>query len=210
LLGFACKNRRDIMKRLLLGAVLAAAAISASAQVSISVGQPNFFGRIDMGGFAPAPQVYGPPVLASGYYNGPPVYLRVPVDHRRHWGRYCRYYSACGERVFFVRDDWYANSYVPRYREHYRHGGPGWRGDGPRFHGGGPGRGFDHDRGGFDRGRGGFDHDRGGFDHGRGGPGRGEGGFHGGGGRGEHNGGGGRGGDHGGGNHGGGGGEHGR
>lgn len=186
------------MKKLLLGAALAVAALSASAQVSVTVGQPGFFGRIDMGGFAPAPLVYGPPVLASGYYNGPPVYLRVPVDHRRHWGRYCRIYGACGQRVFFVRDDWYANSYVPRYREYYRHGGPGWRGDGPRFHGGGPGRGFDHDRG-FEHGRGGFDHDRGGFDHGRGGTGRGDGGFHGGGG------------EHGGGDHGGGrGGEHGR
>jgi hypothetical protein len=187
------------MKKLLLVAALAAATFSASAQVSISVGQPGFYGRIDMGGFAPAPLVYGPPVLASGYYNGPPVYLRVRPEHRRHWSRYCSYYNACGERVFFVRDDWYANSYVPRYREYYRRGGPGWHGDGPRFHGGGPGRGPEH---GFDR------SDRGG-DRGHGGPGRGEGGNHGGEHGGGEHGGGEHGGGHGGGDHGGGG-EHGR
>lgn len=172
------------MKKLILGAVLAVASLSASAQVSISIGQPGFYGRVDLGSYAPQPLVYGPPVLASGgYYNGAPVYLRVPVDHRRHWSRYCGRYNACGQRVVFVRDDWYVNSYAPRYREYYGRGGPGWR-DGGRhnFHDGrGPDRGPDrgHGRGpdrgpdrGFDRG-----HDRG--------PDRGHGGGHGdGGGRG--------------------------
>lgn len=183
------------MKKLLIGAALAVASLSASAQVSISVGQPGFFGRVELGAYAPPPLVYGPPVLVSGSYVGDPVYLRVPLDQRRHWARYCGRYRACGQRVLFVRDDWYLNSYAPRYREYYGHGGPGWHGGRgrPEFHDnrghGGPGRGFDH---GPDRGHGGGGEHRGG-EHG--------GGDHGGGDRG--------GGGHQGGGHGGGG-EHGR
>lgn len=171
------------MKKLLIGAALAVASLSASAQVSITIGQPGFYGRMDMGSYAPAPLVYGPPVLVSGgYYNGPPVYLRVPTEHRRHWSRYCGRYNACGQRVQFVRDDWYVNSYAPRYREYHGRGGPGWRdggrpgfhdGRGPdrgpdRGHGRGPDRGPDrgHDRG-PDRGHGGG-RDHGGNDHGGG------------------------------------------
>lgn len=185
------------MKKYLIGAALAVASLSATAQVSVTIGQPGFYGRVDMGNFAPPPVVYGPPVLVSGgYYSGAPVYLRVPPGHRRNWSRYCGRYGACGQRVLFVRDDWYTNSYAPRYREHYGRGGPGWHDGGrPGFYDGrGRGRGPDH-----------------GFDRGHGGPGRGD-GFHGGPGRdnGNHGGGehgGGRGGEHGGGH---GGGEHGR
>jgi len=187
------------MKKYLIGAALAVASLSATAQVSITVGQPGFYGRVDLGNFAPAPVVYGAPVIASGgYYSGAPVYLRVPPGHRRNWSRYCGRYGACGQRVLFVRDDWYLNSYAPRYREHYGRGGPGWRDGGPRFYDGrghgGPGRGPDRgDWHGPDRGHGGGH--GGGPDRGHGGPGRGDGGNHGG-----HGGGG----DHGGGHHGGG------
>jgi hypothetical protein len=182
------------MKKYLIGAALAVASLSASAQVTISIGQPGYYGRVDMGSFAPPPQVYGPPVLVSGGYNGAPVYLRAPQSHRRHWSRYCGRYNACGQRVLFVRDDWYTNSYAPRYRTHYGHGGPGWR-DGGRngyYDGRGHGRGPDHWR---DRGHGG----PGRWDNGHhGGPGRGNDGHHGGPGRGD---GGGRGGHNGGGDH---------
>lgn len=189
------------MKKLLIGAALAAASLSASAQVSISVGQPGFFGRVELGAYAPPPVVYGPPVLVSGGYVGDPIYLRVPLEHRRHWARYCGRYHACGQRVLFVRDDWYLNSYAPRYREYYGRGGPGWHGGGPGWHGGG--RPDFHDN----RGHGGFDHGRGpdrgpgrGPDRGPGGPGPGGGDHHGGG---EHGGGGHQGGGgHGGGEHG--------
>lgn len=199
-----------MMKTLLLGAALGVAALSAGAQVSVTIGQPGFYGRMDMGGFAPAPLVYGPPVIASGgYYSGAPVYLRVPLYQRRNWGRYCRLYNACGLQVLFVRDDWYANSYIPRYREYYRRGGPGWRGDPhPGYHhggyGGGPGWGGGYYGGGnHGEGRhGGGDH--GGGRHGGGGGGGGHGGGHGG------HGGGDGGGHGGGGGHGEGGGGHGR
>ena len=160
------------MKKLLIGAALAVASLSASAQVSINIGQPGFYGRVDLGSYAPPPVVYGPPVLASGgYYNGAPVYLRAPLNHRRNWSRYCNRYNACGQRVLFVRDDWYVNNYAPRYREYYGRGGPGWRDHGrPEFHdnrghGRGPDRDDDHD-GGHGRGNRGNGWGNGGDKHG--------------------------------------------
>jgi len=116
------------MKSLAIGLALCAATLPALAQtnVSISVGQPGFYGRIDLGDYVPRPVVYAPqPILVERgpvYYNEP-IYLRVPPGHRRHWSRFCGRYDACGRPVLFVRDDWYANTYVPMYREHY-HGAP--------------------------------------------------------------------------------------
>jgi hypothetical protein len=114
------------MKSLIFGLALAGAAFPALAQtnVSISVGQPGFYGRIDLGDFGPPPVVYTQPVIVQPrvvQYEAAPVYLRVPEGHRKHWSKWCGHYGACGQRVLFVRDDWYTNTYVPRYREeHYR------------------------------------------------------------------------------------------
>jgi hypothetical protein len=112
------------MKLLIAGAALLAAAIPALAQtnVSISVGQPGFYGRIDLGDFGPPPVVYSQPVIVeqTRYYEAAPVYLRVPEGHRKHWSKWCGRYNACGQRVYFVQDNWYTNTYVPRYREVYR------------------------------------------------------------------------------------------
>jgi hypothetical protein len=112
------------MKSLILGAALLASAFPALAQtnVSISVGQPGFFGRIDIGDYGPPPVMYAQPVIIQQrpHYQAAPVYLRVPDGHRKHWSRWCGRYNACGQRVLFVRDDWYTNTYVPRYQEHHR------------------------------------------------------------------------------------------
>lgn len=114
------------MKKIIFGMALAAAAFPARAQsnVSISVGQPGFYGRLDIGGYGPPPVVYAQPVIVQqprAYYQAAPVYLRVPEGHRKHWKRWCGNYGACGQQVMFVRDDWYVNTYAPRYREqHYR------------------------------------------------------------------------------------------
>lgn len=124
------------MKSLIFGAALCAAALPALAQtnVSISVGQPGFYGRVDIGDFVPRPVVYAPqPVIITPapQYIAEPIYLRVPPGHRMHWARYCGRYGACGRPVLFVRDEWYTNTYVPRYREHFG----GYRGEyrgGPR------------------------------------------------------------------------------
>jgi hypothetical protein len=113
------------MKSLFLGVALAAAAFPALAQtnVSISVGQPGFYGHIDIGDFGPPPVVYAQPVIVQPrvHYEAAPIYLRVPEGHRKHWSKWCGRYNACGQQVLFVRDDWYTNTYAPRYRErHYR------------------------------------------------------------------------------------------
>jgi hypothetical protein len=144
------------MKYLIIAASIFAAAAPALAEtnVSIWVGQPNFFGRIELGGgYAPPPVVYSQPIIVDRRYDGgAPVYLRVPDGDRRHWDRACNRYNACGQRVLFVQDGWYNNFYAPRYREEHRHDGErDYRGD-HRGHDNGH---HDHDRG----------HDHGG-DHG--------------------------------------------
>ncbi|WP_434634627.1 hypothetical protein [Chromobacterium sp. CV08] len=105
---------------------LGTSAANAGAGVSIDIGQPGFYGRLDIGNY-PHPQVISPrPIIVRpGYGRHEPIYLRVPPGHVKHWKRYCHRYNACGERVFFVRDDWYRQVYAPRYREHHRgkHGG---------------------------------------------------------------------------------------
>lgn len=141
------------MKRTLvlaaLGATLLAGtvpAIAADVGVSISVGQPGYYGRIDIGNHAPPQVVYQQPVVvqAAPYYAGAPAYLRVPPGHARHWARHCGRYDACGQQVYFVRDDWYQRVYAPRYRQEHEwrggHGdGRGWEHRGHEGHGGGRG-----------------------------------------------------------------------
>jgi hypothetical protein len=94
--------------------------------VSVSIGQPGFYGQIDIGRYPPPALVYRQPVLIEPVpYGRPPIYLRVPPGYAKHWDRHCREYNACGAPVYFVRDDWYTREYVPRYREQHgdhRHG----------------------------------------------------------------------------------------
>ena len=110
------------MKSLIVAAaIFAATGAPAIAQtsVSIDVGQPNFYGHIELGGYAPPPVYSTRPVVIERRPRqvGQPVYLRVPQGHRKHWSKHCREYNACGQQVFFVQDGWYSNTYAPRYRE---------------------------------------------------------------------------------------------
>jgi len=114
------------MKSLMIASIIfAAAAVAtpamAQTSVSISVGQPNFYGRIDLGGYAPPPVYLAQPVIIERQvrYVDQPIYLRVPEGHRKHWRKHCRAYNACGQQVFFVQDGWYNNTYAPRYREQH-------------------------------------------------------------------------------------------
>ncbi len=112
------------MKRFLIAATIAAATLSApaSAQVSVSIGQPGFYGRIDIGGFPPPPLLFPEPVVIQRVpVSRPPLYLRVPPGHARDWRKHCKRYHACGERVYFVQDDWYQHEYAPRYQERHSH-----------------------------------------------------------------------------------------
>jgi hypothetical protein len=111
-----------------------APALAADVGVSVSVGQPGFYGRIDIGNF-PQPQLIYPQVVVIQpvAVMPQPIYLHVPPGHAKNWGKHCHNYNACNQPVYFVTDAWYNNVYVPRYREdHERHAkghGKGHRAD---------------------------------------------------------------------------------
>lgn len=115
-----------MMKRILFAAAMAVAAVPASAAdvgVSISVGQPGFYGRIDIGQFPQPVLVYPEPlIIQPGPYGvlRRPIYLRVPPGHARDWGKHCHKYNACAQPVYFVQERWYTDVYAPRYRESRR------------------------------------------------------------------------------------------
>ncbi len=105
---------------ILLLTACATSAISADTSVSITVGQPGFYGQISIGNFPPPLLVYTRPVIiqqAPVIVAPAPIYLHVPPGHEKHWSKHCASYNACGRPVYFVRDDWYNNVYVPRYRQ---------------------------------------------------------------------------------------------
>lgn len=112
------------MKRLFFAASMFAACTSVYAidvGVSINIGQPDYYGQIEMGGY-PQPRIlYAQPVIVEHVQvRRPPIYLRVPPGHARNWKKHCHEYNACGERVYFVKDSWYSREYVPRYQEYQR------------------------------------------------------------------------------------------
>jgi hypothetical protein len=111
------------MKKLIAALALTAAAAAAPAFAgnvgfSISVGEPGFYGQLDVGGYGRPSLIYGEPVVLSPRYRYyAPVYIRAPRDHYRNWGRYCGRYDACSRPAYFVRDGWYSGVYAPRYRQ---------------------------------------------------------------------------------------------
>ena len=129
--------------------------LAADVGVSVSIGDPGFYGRIDIGDY-PQPQViYREPRIVERrvYVEREPLYLRVPPGHAKHWSKHCRKYNACGERVYFVQDNWYQQEYAPRYKKQHggdRHddrGDQGDRGDrGDREDRGDRGHGNKHDK----------------------------------------------------------------
>jgi hypothetical protein len=118
------------MKHFLIAAAVAGATITTPAiaddiGISVSIGQPGFYGRIDIGDYPyPPPRVIyrQPRVVERIVIEHEPVYMRVPPGHAKNWGKHCHKYNACSERVYFVRDDWYNREYVPHYQEyHHEH-----------------------------------------------------------------------------------------
>jgi len=112
------------MKRLLFAATLAVAAfpaLAADVGVSISIGEPGFYGQIDIGGYPPPQVIYREPrVIQRVAMMRPPIYLNVPPGHAKNWRKHCREYDACGERVYFVQNSWYDREYVPHYQKQHR------------------------------------------------------------------------------------------
>lgn len=142
-------KRSSFLAAIGLAAVLSVPAMAADVGVSVSVGQPGFYGHIDIGDFPAPVVVYPRPVVIQPAPVGvavEPMYLRVPPGHYKHWNKYCAQYNACGRPVYFVRDSWYNNVYVPRYRERYEHEHHGDR-DHDDWHGRDRDHGHGHDHG---------------------------------------------------------------
>lgn len=112
------------MKRMLFvlalttaGAASTAAATDVSASIGIS--QPGFYGQINIGDYPRPAVIYAEPVWVqrpAKVIVVQPVYLRVPPGHEKHWSKHCAEYGACGRPVYFVREDWYQETYVPRHQ----------------------------------------------------------------------------------------------
>ena len=145
--------KRTIASLALLGATLAAPAF-AQVGVSVSVGQPGFYGRLDIGDYPPPALIYRQPVTVMPVMPGAaPVYLRVPPGHAKNWRKHCHRYDACGVPAYFVTDRWYTREYVPRYESRFGGGygyGDGYRHERREYRGG--------DRDGYRRGD--WDNDR--------------------------------------------------
>ena len=66
----------------------------------MQVGEPDFYGRIDIGNFPQPRVIYRQPVviqaLPMGQMVREPIYLYVPPGHAKHWRKHCREYNACG------------------------------------------------------------------------------------------------------------------
>ncbi len=111
------------MKTIFALALAVAVVGSAAAQTSVSIGinQPGIYGRINIGD-VPRPALYRPePLIIQRprvVVEQQPVYLYVPTAEQQNWRRYCGRYNACGQPVYFVRDEW--------VRERYEHEHPGW------------------------------------------------------------------------------------
>jgi len=121
------------MRLLFLAVLLAASnapALATDVGVSVSIGQPGFYGRLDFGDYPPPRLLYQQPRIVNWVpEGGPPVYLNVPAKHVRNWRRHCIEYNACDERVYFVQNDWYEREYAPRYQRRHDNRGNDNRGN---------------------------------------------------------------------------------
>jgi len=113
----------------LAATLLTAAAHATDVGVSVQIGQPGFYGRIDIGNTAPPPVVLREPVWVQRRpVHVEPVYMRIPPGHQKNWAKHCARYNACGTPVYFVREDWYEERYSRRDddgREHDKDHGKG-------------------------------------------------------------------------------------
>jgi hypothetical protein len=112
------------MKTLAILSLAAAAALPAYAGtnvgISIGINAPGQYGRIDIDNYpqpvlvSQQPIIYAPTAVAV---HQRPIYLYVPQAQQANWGRYCGGYRACGQPVYFVRDDWVRSEYRREHAE---------------------------------------------------------------------------------------------
>ena len=113
------------MKKIIALALAAWVAGPALAQpsvgVSIGINRPGVYGRINIGELPrPALLLPEPVIIEAPRYGAGrrPIYLYVPLVQQQNWRRYCGRYNACGQPVYFVRDEW--------VRDRYQSEHPGW------------------------------------------------------------------------------------
>jgi len=132
------------MKKILpaIALLLAGAAQATDVGVSVQIGQPGFYGRIDIGNAAPPPVMVREPIwVERRIAHVDPVYMRIPPGHQKNWAKHCARYNACNVPVYFVREDWYQERYERRQNDNDQGEGHG-KGKG---HGKGHGKGKDRD-----------------------------------------------------------------
>lgn len=112
---------KKIIALVLAAGALGTAAAQPNVGVSIGINQPGVYGRINIGDVPRPALVLSQPVVIAQprvVVDRSPIYLYVPPTHQQDWRRYCGRYGACGQPVYFVRDEW--------VRERYEHEHPGW------------------------------------------------------------------------------------
>lgn len=106
------------MNRIATALLLAAFAVpawSADVGVSITIGEPGFYGRIDIGDFPPPVLIYPEPVVIERVHVArAPLYLHVPPGHAKNWRKHCHRYGACYRPVYFVKSAEYEPGYKRR------------------------------------------------------------------------------------------------
>lgn len=96
------------------GAGIVYAPVQAQTSLTVPLGQSGYYGRITIGSLTPPPVLGVGPVIARPPLGSDrwrqtaiePLYLRVPPQQARDWGRYCGLYQACTVPVLFVPGDW--------------------------------------------------------------------------------------------------------
>lgn len=140
-------TRLAAMATLALLASAPVAHASTNVGVSVSVNQPGFYGRVDIGDQPPV-LLYPQPVIIQQTPYGArqrPIYMYVPPGHSKNWSRYCGQYGACGQPVYFLRERPPARYDDDRHDRHDHDRGD-WR-DNDRRGDDDQGRGRGHDRG---------------------------------------------------------------
>jgi hypothetical protein len=95
--------------------VATSTSLAADVGVTVSVAQPGFYGRVDIGSIPHPEVIYARPIIVHHAPVGvvyQPVYMHVPPGHAKHWSKHCHKYNACGHPVYFVKERWYNDVYV--------------------------------------------------------------------------------------------------
>lgn len=123
--------KKTIALAIVLGfasSTLVPAMAQTSVGVSVGINQPGVYGRIDIGSFPQPRIVYPQPILVAPApiaVHQQPIYLYVPPGHQKHWSKHCGRYNACGQPVYFVREDWVRERYEEQHHHHGRGHGHG-------------------------------------------------------------------------------------